>query len=227
MKKAFTLAETLVTLAIIGVLAAILVPGINNVRPDKDKIVYKKALYNMQSAISNAMDSSLYSQVTNSAAYWGDENVKQNKFCEAMADALNTRGKINCGDSGSSYSNPNFVTSDGIKYWGLEDMTEADKFTSSGDKQYKIIHVDRELNSGDKTLRKRERVKLGDWKASDSFNSKSNDGLKIRVRYNGKIDTPDPNSTDATNVEKSFHYENDLIENTFDVGVGKSDNYKK
>ena len=72
MKKAFTLSEALVTLAIIGVLAAILIPVIDNVRPDKDKITYKKALYSMQSAVSNAMDSTVYSMAANSSAYWKD-----------------------------------------------------------------------------------------------------------------------------------------------------------
>ena len=38
MKKAFTLSEALITLAILGVLAAILIPVLDNVRPDKDKI---------------------------------------------------------------------------------------------------------------------------------------------------------------------------------------------
>ena len=90
MRKAFTLSEALITLAIIGVLAAILIPVIDNVRPDKDKITYKKALYSMQSAISNAMDSTLYSMAANSSAYWKDENVGDSDFCNAVADALNT-----------------------------------------------------------------------------------------------------------------------------------------
>ena len=75
MKKAFTLSEALVTLAIIAVLLAILIPVIDNVRPDKDKVYYKKALYDMQNAVANAMDSTVYSVAANSAAYWADDNV--------------------------------------------------------------------------------------------------------------------------------------------------------
>ena len=51
MKKAFTLSEALITLAIIGVMASILIPTLNNAKPDKDKITYKKALYTVQSAV--------------------------------------------------------------------------------------------------------------------------------------------------------------------------------
>ena len=43
MKKAFTLAEVLITLAIIGVVAALIVPAISNLRPDKNKTAYLQA----------------------------------------------------------------------------------------------------------------------------------------------------------------------------------------
>ena len=85
MKKAFTLSEALVTLAIIAVLLAILIPVIDNVRPDKDKVYYKKALYDMQNAVANAMDSTVYSVAANSAAYWADDNVGESDFCKSIA----------------------------------------------------------------------------------------------------------------------------------------------
>ena len=44
-KKAFTLAEVMVTLAVFGVLAALLLPAIANVRPNKNKVMFKKAYY--------------------------------------------------------------------------------------------------------------------------------------------------------------------------------------
>ena len=71
MKKAFTLSEALITLAILGVLAAILIPVINNVRPDKDRITYKKALYSMQGAISQAMDDATLLSMGSVTNQWG------------------------------------------------------------------------------------------------------------------------------------------------------------
>ncbi len=204
MKKAFTLSEALITLAILGVLAAILIPVINNVRPDKDRITYKKALYSMQGAVSNAMDSTLYSMAANSAAYWKDDNIGDSDFCLAVADALNTSGRVNCttsgyscssGTGGSCYESPNFITTDGIRYWGLEG-----KFT--GDTR--TIYVDRGLGTNELRTIAAKRGKNGDGT-----------GLKIRVRYDGKIDTPE--STEADNYE----FENELIENSLQVSAGK------
>ena len=194
MRKAFTLSEALITLAIIGVLAAILIPVIDNVRPDKDKITYKKALYSMQSAISNAMDSTLYSMAANSSAYWKDENVGDSDFCNAVADALNTAGKVDC-IGPSSYVNPNFITTDGIRYWGLEGKFDGDTRT---------IYVDRGLGTKELKTIAAKRGKDGDGT-----------GLQIRVRYDGKIDTPESTSTE------NFDFENELIENALQVTAGK------
>ena len=191
MKKAFTLSEALITLAILGVLAAILIPVIDSARPDKDKITYKKALYTMQGAVSNAMDSTVYSVAANSAAYWKDENIGKSDFCKAVADSLNIAGRINCdGDYGSSnYDSPNFITTDGIRYWGLED-----KFTDDT----REIFVDRAIGSNELKAVERSRNRTGNEAK----------GLKIRVHYNGKVDTADT---------EAYDFENDLIENSLQV----------
>lgn len=194
MKKAFTLSEALVTLAIIGVLAAILIPVIDNVKPDKDKVTYKKALYSMQTAISNAMDATEYSMAANSAAYWKDANMSESAFCEAVADALNTAGRVDC-ISPSSYESPNFITTDGIRFWGLEGKD----WSGTGDTRN--IYVDRALGTTELKTIAAKRGKTGDGL-----------GLKIRIRYDGKIDTAD---------DDSFEFENELIENSLQVSTGK------
>lgn len=185
MKKAFTLSEALVTLAIIGVLAAILIPVVDQVKPDKDKITYKKALYSMQTAVADAMDTAVYSIAANGSDYWKDTNISDEAFCEAIADSLNTSGAVNCTET-SSYANPNFITSDGVRFWGLEKRFTGDERT---------IYVDRALGSSELNAMARKR-------------GRGEKGMKIQVRYDGKVMTPD---------NEEFSYENDLIENSLQV----------
>lgn len=61
MKKAFTMAETLLTIMIIGVLMALMLRTINRVNPDKDKLLFLKSYHAAENAIANVInDASKY-----------------------------------------------------------------------------------------------------------------------------------------------------------------------
>lgn len=61
MKKAFTMAETLLTIMIIGVLMALMLRTINRVNPDKDKLLFLKSYHAAENAIANTInDASKY-----------------------------------------------------------------------------------------------------------------------------------------------------------------------
>ncbi|MBE7704954.1 MAG: type II secretion system protein [Cyanobacteria bacterium SIG29] len=214
MKKAFTLSEALVTLAILGVLAAILIPVLDNVRPDKDKITYKKALYSLQGAVSNAMDSTEYAMANNSAAFWKDTAFQEggyvgaHAFCQAVASSLNTAGKVNCQTSGydncknssaSCYDSPNFVTTDGIRFWGLEGYNWNEDGTGGN---ARVVYVDRAIGTSELKAVQRTREKTGD----DVY------GMKIRIWHDGKVDTGD---------SAKYDFENELIENSLQVTQNK------
>lgn len=105
-KSAFTLSEVLIVLSIIGVIAALVVPGVVNSAPDQDVMKFKKA---------NATFSKVIGELASSGKYFapGDLGVKQdgtlliddgdsasaNKkyLCEAFADLVSTKSK-NCVD---------------------------------------------------------------------------------------------------------------------------------
>ncbi len=174
MKKAFTLSEILVSLVVIGVVAAILIPMLNANSPQKERVMYKKAVYSMQEALSTALNDIGYSQdaanvgVDSSDSYWA--GVDAAKFCNSVANAMNTIGSVNCGASGDKNS-PNFVTSNGIKWWGLGGSA----VTKASDK---TIYVDVNGDAGPGTP--------------------GVDILKLNVKYDGRVVTPQSTTTDST-----------------------------
>ena len=83
MKKAFTLAEVLITLGIIGVIAALIVPAISNVKPDKNKTAYLQVYDTISSTVNSlAHNSKIYPTCNN-------PNVEDNVNC-SQYPLLNT-----------------------------------------------------------------------------------------------------------------------------------------
>lgn len=174
MKKGFTLSEVLITLTILGIVFAITIPVLNNANPDKDKIIYQKAIYSVEEAMKSIMDDSTFKL---SKKYWADDNISESKFCESYASVLNTTGKVDC-NSTSSYANPNFITTDGIRFWGLEGKVYS--LSSGNVVKTRTIYIDRQLNTKEKNMLARKR---------DSHHTEP--GLKLQIVYNGKIRIPE------------------------------------
>ncbi len=65
-----------------GVIFMITIPVLNSTKPDKDKAMYQKALYNVQGAMKLAMDDSM---IRYAKEAWADEDVSESGFCEAFA----------------------------------------------------------------------------------------------------------------------------------------------
>lgn len=66
-KFAFTMAETLITMTIIGVLMALMLRAINRVNPDKDKILFLKSYHAVETVVGNVInDATKYDQNTDS-----------------------------------------------------------------------------------------------------------------------------------------------------------------
>ena len=104
MKKAFTLAELMIVLSVIGVLTAILLPAVRNAMPDKDVMKFKKGHRAFVEAVREMVNSEKY-------YYNGDLGMRANKqlldtthdgdeeyFCETFADIVNVKEK-NCQNS--------------------------------------------------------------------------------------------------------------------------------
>lgn len=129
MRKAFTLAEILVSLGIIAVLAAVTLPLINSMKPDPNKDLYLKAYDKLCKCVHQvAMDSSIYPTVYSyggvryNTSYYPLFNV--DKAIDPAFENYSDESKlpnimmIVLGGKGDNYKE--FVTNDSIT-WMFED----------------------------------------------------------------------------------------------------------
>lgn len=119
-KKAFTLAEVMVTLALISVISSILVPAIMQVKPDRNKLLFKKAYTSVEKIVTEIVnDDNLYPITSDTEGLDNTASVTLNdktysgasKFCELFALKLNIiENQANCGGTKS------FTTNDGVAW---------------------------------------------------------------------------------------------------------------
>lgn len=155
MKKGFTLAELMVCLALISVIATILMPAIERLKPNKKKVMFKKAYYLTERIVSELVnDEDLYPFIegkvgfdntvevdVNGVTYGGNvesSDAAKSKFCMLFASKLNTTSSValaNCKNNNLTDGTftPAFSTTDAVQ-WILPVEGFPDKNTF-----YKII----------------------------------------------------------------------------------------
>ena len=129
MKKGFTLAETIITLGIIGIIAALTLPVLNSARPDANKIKYLKTYDSLSQTLkslasnteeypengrqSNAADVPVYDMskcpllnIHDSLNVGGNRSVSSQrgysgvtKLCNLLAWSYNAENDAHCNDS--------------------------------------------------------------------------------------------------------------------------------
>ena len=134
-KYAFTLAEVLVTLAVVAIISTILMPAIGKARPNKQKVLFKKAysvaermVYEIvndedlypQSATTVGLDNTAEIEYLNNN-YGSKDNAaeQKSKFCKIFARKVNTTSDtISCAEANSAFTgSPSFITTDGIAWY--------------------------------------------------------------------------------------------------------------
>lgn len=163
-KQGFTLAELLIVLGITGVVAAVLLPVINNLLPDKTKMMYLKAYDElMQDVKSLGANSSLFpyavdingksydvsnypfinNEIPINKKFSKDEYTGKTKLCNLIAFTMNA--EPNCKEDAPDYSdslfdaNKSYTTKNGMQWWIVPKVYE----TSEGKASYQTdIYVD-------------------------------------------------------------------------------------
>ena len=134
-KQGFTLAEALVTLGVIGVVAALILPAVNSMRPDQNKVLYLKAHDALGYALSGiASNSKLF------PAYIQEQKIPcssyplinteapveerfadytgKTKLCNLLALSMNVdSNNIDCSQNSYNFSAATFDLSSGTAYW--------------------------------------------------------------------------------------------------------------
>ena len=132
MKKfAHTLAEALIAIAIIGIIAGVTAPLVSKFKPDTNKVLFLKAYDSIVDATNSIASNNRFYPVINegdninynehplfninhSVNVNGGAQSGSTKYCELLADALSAES-INC--SNANLNAPSIVTQNGMQFW--------------------------------------------------------------------------------------------------------------
>jgi len=124
MKKAFTLAETVIVLAVIGVIATLLLRGLQDTQPDREKIMFKKAYQITERTVGEIVnDEAIYPYHSDKIGFYNKEKAYvegtdtffegDEKFCQFFARKVNTYAPALWDDANKQCT---FETTDGISW---------------------------------------------------------------------------------------------------------------
>lgn len=170
MKKAFTLTELMIALAIIGTMAVIFVPFVAGTLASTDKIQYKSAFNQVESVVSDMInDTTLYPNGTLNGTNSGSPTDYD--FCTNFAGRVNIIGSTGCTTS-TVPGTPNFITSNGMRWY----LFNQDFDAVTGNQTFSF-EVD--INGASKGSN-----------ANITVNPTNYDILKIQVSENGRMTAP-------------------------------------
>lgn len=128
-KFGFTLAEMMIVVGIIGVVATLSMSILNKAKPDKEMVMFKKAYYLMgRSIVEMINDDDMYPENMDGNQYFGNVDEVEvkgklyegdTKFCELFASRVNTMGTPSCTEktfTDGTASTGQFTTADGITW---------------------------------------------------------------------------------------------------------------
>lgn len=187
--RAFTFAELMITMVIIGVVTVMLITNLMSVTPDENALMYKKAFYSISEVVRTLTnDSTKFPDSENmfKAEITTDSDITEPEeyFCTQVANALNTLGNISCstsrsGNSNITGSNYDFKLSNGILIAGLnQEFSNEDNKNITPDTITICVDVngDKEPNAG-----------CAD--DDDARKSALRDQFRIRISFDGKVST--------------------------------------
>jgi len=214
--KAFTLAETLIVICVIGFLAVIMLSSLTGSSPDKMKILFKKAYQITERTVGELVnDENFYAydpenigfrnveavQWPGTNEWYGSDNNAETakraaKFCRLFEKKLNV-----IESTGTSTSCGHFTTSDGIVY-----TIEATDFTQATPEATVFVNVDGGEN-GDNCVRSIGNTPLAG--ISNCGAGQKPDIFRIFVNFDGRVRV-DAKANGKETIEAGFLKAHDI-----------------
>lgn len=196
--KAYTLSEVLVTIGILGVLAAMIIPAVTKTKPDVNKVMFKKAYSSIEKTVADMIGDSIAYPSTDTTGFANADTsgitgfpASTDKFCYLFSQRMNTVNTVNCPSTGGPGT---FTTTDGIVWT----FTVPSTFTVGASNYYNIkidVNGTKAPNCGDTANSSGYTACTGNQTA---------DKFYVGVRYDGKINVIDTNAIPIlTNPTKS------------------------
>ena len=109
-KQGFSLAEALMTMVVLGIILAFVLPSITSTKPSESKLLYKKTFYTISEAMMAVINNPDLYDTTQYDVLKHPVNTEEENFCQYLAGYLNTVGNVNCTDD----NNGSFRLANGV-----------------------------------------------------------------------------------------------------------------
>ncbi len=166
MKKGFSVGEMLVTLIIVGVVAAMTIPALKTTNTKALKALYKSAYNNVETVIN---------ELINDITIYPSGEFINNTFCSNFFGKVNTIGTVNCANTFTSTipGSPNAVTSNGMRWYNMDNDFGTDTCPDSASGECIKISID--IDGAGKGLN------------SENADDESRDILHVFIFKTGKV----------------------------------------
>lgn len=95
-KQGFSLAEALMTMVVLGIILAFVLPSITSTKPSESKLLYKKTFFTISEAMMAVINNpDLYDTTKYDVLKYPVDTEGEN-FCQYLAGYLNTVGNVSC-----------------------------------------------------------------------------------------------------------------------------------
>ena len=95
-KQGFSLAEALMTMVVLGIILAFVLPSITSTKPSESKLLYKKTFYTISEAMMAVINNPDLYDTTQYDVLKHPVDTEGENFCQYLAGYLNTVGNVNC-----------------------------------------------------------------------------------------------------------------------------------